>query len=41
MLQPHIGLENCGILALVLTGLLIAWGLWEVHLHVKNMPDGS
>ena len=39
--QPYIGLENCGILALVLTGLLIAWGLWEVHLHVKNMPDGS
>lgn len=36
--QPHLGPENCGILALILTGLLIAWGLWEVHLHVKNMP---
>lgn len=39
--QPYIGLENCGILALILTGLLTAWGLWEVHCHVKNMPDGS
>ena len=39
--QPYLELENCGILALVLTWLLIGWGLWEVHRHVKNMPDGS
>ena len=39
--QPYIGLENCGILALVLTAMLTAWGLWEVHKYVENMPDDS
>ena len=39
--QPYIGLESCGILALVLTGVLTAWGLLEIHCCVKNMPDGS
>ena len=39
--QPCLGLQTCGILALVLTALLTAWGLWEVHIYVKNMPDGS
>lgn len=39
--QPYIGLEACGWLTLLLTALLITWGLWEVHKHVENMPDGS
>ena len=38
--QPYIGVENCGLLALCLTALLVAWGLWEVHRYVENMPDG-
>lgn len=39
--QPWLGLENCGMLAFGLTVLLIAWGLWEVHKYVENMPDGK
>lgn len=39
--QPWLGLENCGMLALGLTVVLIAWGLWEVHRHVENMPSGD
>lgn len=39
--QPWIGLEACGWLALLLTALLIIWGLWEVHHYVETMPDGQ
>ena len=39
--QPYIGLEACGDLTLLLTVLLIAWGLWEVHRYVESMPDGT
>ena len=40
LLQPRIGLERVGDLSLLLTALLMAWGLWEIHVYVKNMPDG-
>lgn len=39
--QPWIGLEACGELSLLLTALLVIWGLWEVHRYVESMPDGE
>lgn len=40
-LQPYIGLENCGKLALFWAVLLLAWGCWELGKHVKSMPDSG
>lgn len=41
LLQPYIGREACGDLALLLTALLGLWGLWKLWRHVRSMPDGT
>lgn len=40
LLQPYIGLQTCGTLALMLAALLGAWGIYELWQHCKSMPDG-
>lgn len=41
LLQPYIGLQTCGTLALVLTALLGLWGIYELWHYIKAMPDGQ
>lgn len=41
LLQPYIGLQACGTLALVLAALLGVWGICELWQHIKAMPDGQ
>lgn len=40
LLQPYIGLQACGKLALMLAALLGLWGIYELWQYSKATPDG-